>query len=62
METTVTTQEKRKKSLSQNLILLIMIIALAIIATIVNPRFLRITNIINIFQQIAVLDVEVRRC
>ena len=55
--TTLAVQEKRKKVLSQNLVLLILIVALATIATIVNPRFLRITNIINIFQQIAVLGI-----
>ena len=58
METTkAAVQEKRKAGPSQNLVLLIMIAALAVIATIVNPRFLRITNIINIFQQIAVLGI-----
>ncbi len=48
---------KRKTSISQSLALVIMIAALAIIATIVNPKFLRITNIINIFQQISVLGI-----
>jgi ribose/xylose/arabinose/galactoside ABC-type transport system permease subunit len=58
METTTqAVQGKRKKGLSQSLVLLMMIVALAVVATIVNPRFLRITNIINIFQQIAVLGI-----
>lgn len=49
--------EKKRRVLDQNMLLLFLIIALAIIATSVNPRFLRITNIINIFQQIAVLGI-----
>ena len=57
MQTTPALQDKRKRALSQNLVLLILIVALALIAAIVNPRFLRITNIINIFQQIAVLGI-----
>ena len=58
METTTqSVQGKRKGALSQSLVLLIMIAALAVVATIVNPRFLRVTNIINIFQQIAVLGI-----
>lgn len=58
MESTTTAVEgKRRKGISQSLILVFLIVALAAIATIVNPRFLRITNIINIFQQIAVLGI-----
>ena len=58
METTTqAVQGKRKGALSQSLVLLIMIAALAVVATSVNPRFLRVTNIINIFQQIAVLGI-----
>ena len=58
METTTTAIEgKRRKGISQSLVLVILIVALAAVATIVNPRFLRITNIINIFQQIAVLGI-----
>jgi len=49
--------EKRKKGISQSLVLVMMIVALAIIATSVNPKFLRIGNIINIFQQISVLGI-----
>ena len=48
---------RRKTSISQSLVLVIMIVALAIVATIVNPKFLRIGNIINIFQQISVLGI-----
>jgi ribose/xylose/arabinose/galactoside ABC-type transport system permease subunit len=43
--------------MNQSVMLVILIIVLAIVATIVNPRFLRITNIINIFQQISVLGI-----
>jgi ribose transport system permease protein len=58
METTTqAVQGKRRKGLSQSLVLLMMIVALAVVATIVNPRFLRVTNIINIFQQIAILGI-----
>jgi ribose transport system permease protein len=58
MQNTATALDKKKKRvINQNMLLLLLIIALAIIATIVNPRFLRITNIINIFQQIAVLGI-----
>ncbi len=55
--TTKPTEGKRTTRLNQSVILVIMIVVLAVIATIVNPRFLRITNIINIFQQIAVLGI-----
>jgi len=55
--TTQAVHGKPKKGISQSLVLLMMIVALAVVATIVNPRFLRITNIINIFQQIAVLGI-----
>ncbi len=37
--------------------LIILIVVLALVATIVNPKFLRIVNIINIFQQISVLGI-----
>ena len=56
-ETTPAVKRSKKRVLDQNLILLVLIVVLAIVATIVNPRFLRITNIINIFQQIAVLGI-----
>ena len=56
-ETTPAVKRSKKRVLDQNLILLVLIVLLAVVATIVNPRFLRITNIINIFQQIAVLGI-----
>jgi len=37
--------------------LIMLIVMLALVATIVNPKFLRIVNIINIFQQISVLGI-----
>jgi ribose transport system permease protein len=56
-QSTAVLQGKRRRNISQSLVLVIMIVALAVVATIVNPRFLRVTNIINIFQQIAVLGI-----
>ena len=51
------TKEGGGKRINQSTMLIIMIVVVAIVATIVNPRFLRITNIINIFQQISVLGI-----
>lgn len=48
---------KRRRSVSQSLVLVMLIVLLAAVATAVNPRFLKVTNIINIFQQIAVLGI-----
>jgi ribose transport system permease protein len=48
---------KRGRSVSQSLVLVMLIVLLAAVATAVNPRFLKVTNIINIFQQIAVLGI-----
>ncbi len=42
---------------TQALVLLIIIAAICVVASLVNPRFLRIQNIINIFQQIAILGI-----
>jgi len=47
----------RKRSISQSMILIMLIILLGIIATVVNPNFIRFTNLINILQQIAVLGI-----
>ena len=46
-----------RKSINQSLLLLTLIAAICIIATVVNPRFMRISNIINIFQQVSVLGI-----
>jgi ribose transport system permease protein len=50
-------KEGSKKGVNQSTMLIILIVVLALVATIVNPKFLRITNIINIFQQISVLGI-----
>jgi ribose transport system permease protein len=58
METkAVAVEGKRKSWLTQAMVLVILIVVLAIVTSIVNPRFLRITNILNIFQQIAILGI-----
>jgi len=51
------TREGLRRRISQSTMLVILIVVVAIVATIVNPKFLRITNIINIFQQISVLGI-----
>ena len=57
MAETKQTGEGRKIRMNQSLLLAIMIVALCIIATLVNPRFIRITNLINILQQVSVLGI-----
>ncbi|MEI6386405.1 MAG: ABC transporter permease [Spirochaetota bacterium] len=42
---------------TQSLVLIIIIVAICIVTAMVNPRFLRIQNIINIFQQISILGI-----
>lgn len=48
---------KESPRVTQSLVLVIIIIAICIITALVNPRFLRIQNIINIFQQISILGI-----
>jgi len=48
---------KRPVRVTQSIVLIGLIIALCIVATIVNPRFVNPNNIINIFSQIAVLGI-----
>jgi ribose transport system permease protein len=48
---------KRQTRITQSLVLVALIVALCVVATIVNPRFLNPNNIINIFSQIAVLGI-----
>ncbi len=43
--------------ITQSLVLIGLIVALCVVATIVNPRFVKPANIINIFSQIAVLGI-----
>ncbi len=47
----------KRQSINQSLLLIILIFAVYLIATVVNPRFMRISNIINIFQQVSVLGI-----
>ena len=54
---TVAVEGKRKTWLTQSLVLVIIIVALVIVTSIVNPRFLRLNNILNIFQQISILGI-----
>lgn len=42
---------------NQNILLLIVLIAISVTVTFVNPSFLRMTNIISIFQQVSVLGI-----
>lgn len=42
---------------TQSLLLFVIIIAICVVTAIANPRFLRIQNIINIFQQISILGI-----
>ena len=51
------TKGKKKTKITQTLVLILIIVAIALVTTIVNPRFLRIKNIINIFQQISILGI-----
>ena len=45
------------RSLNQSIILVLLIIVISMFATLINPRFIRVTNLINIFQQISVLGI-----
>jgi len=42
---------------TQSIVLVMIIVAICVVTAIVNPRFLRIQNIINIFQQISILGI-----
>ena len=55
--TTAALQGKRKGTLSQSMILVGLILAICVVTAIVNPRFLRVQNLINIFQQISILGI-----
>ncbi len=58
MNTTTAEQTvKRAPRLTQSLILIVIIAAICVVTAVVNPRFLRIQNIINIFQQISILGI-----
>jgi len=58
METmTAVVEPKRSRPLSQSVVLIALIVVICIVTAIVNPRFLRIQNLINIFQQISILGI-----
>jgi ribose transport system permease protein len=57
MKATIMNNEKGNQIINNQSLLIALIIVICIIATIVNPRFLSFNNIINIFQQIAVLGI-----
>jgi ribose transport system permease protein len=48
---------KRRTRATQSLVLIVIIVAICVVTAIVNPRFLRIQNLINIFQQISILGI-----
>ncbi len=48
---------KRRTRATQSLVLLVIIVAICVVTALVNPRFLRIQNLINIFQQISILGI-----
>ncbi len=48
---------KELPKVTQSLVLVVIIVAICIVTALVNPRFLRIQNIINIFQQISILGI-----
>lgn len=49
--------KKQKITMNQSLLLVFVILGLVIIATIVNPRFIRVGNLVNILLQISVLGI-----
>ena len=54
---TSTRLARPKAKATQALVLIVIIVAICVVTAIVNPRFLRIQNIINIFQQISILGI-----
>jgi ribose transport system permease protein len=57
MKAAVAQVGKRQTRATQSLVLLVIIVAICVITAIVNPRFLRPQNIVNIFQQISILGI-----
>jgi len=57
MKTAAAQVGKRQTRATQSLVLIVIIIAICVITAFVNPRFLRIQNLINIFQQISILGI-----
>jgi ribose/xylose/arabinose/galactoside ABC-type transport system permease subunit len=50
-------KNRKRVQLNQSILLVVVIVLLSVVATIVNPRFLRISNLVNILQQISVLGI-----
>jgi ribose/xylose/arabinose/galactoside ABC-type transport system permease subunit len=48
---------RKRGGVSQSLVLLIVIVAIGVVTAAVNPRFLRVQNLINILQQISILGI-----
>jgi ribose/xylose/arabinose/galactoside ABC-type transport system permease subunit len=58
METTPAAAAGRQpRHLNQSIVLIGLIVAICVVTAIVNPRFLRVQNLINIFQQISILGI-----
>jgi ribose transport system permease protein len=58
METrTKTAGGRRGRPLSQAIILIALIVVICVVTAVVNPRFLRVQNLINIFQQVSILGI-----
>ncbi len=57
METKTAAAEARPPRPLSQLVLIGLIVVICIVTAIVNPRFLRIQNLINIFQQISILGI-----
>jgi ribose transport system permease protein len=48
---------KRRAAGGQSLVLILIAVAICVVTAIVNPRFLRVQNLINILQQISILGI-----
>jgi len=57
IKTNLNSRKIINKNLNQSIILVLLIIVISLFATLINPRFIRVTNLINIFQQISVLGI-----
>ncbi len=57
METKTVAVKSRRGRLDQSIVLIGLILVICVITTIVNPRFVRVQNLINIFQQISILGI-----
>jgi ribose transport system permease protein len=55
--TSVTPAMRAPAKATQSIVLVMIIVLICVVTAIVNPRFLRIQNIINIFQQISILGI-----